>query len=90
MCAAVGADLPAMGLVLAFTVIAVVNTLATYTAERFREFAMWGLARAKRRQVLRMARLPKPCPRGAVAGAPPLRPRASNVGGAGSFSLPGV
>ncbi|MFF4430861.1 hypothetical protein ACFYZ4_17040 [Streptomyces sp. NPDC001513] len=33
-----------------------VNTLATYTAERFREFAMWGLARAKRRPVLRMAK----------------------------------
>lgn len=45
-----------MGLVLAFTAIAVVNTLAMSTAERFREFAMLRLAGAKRRQVLRMLR----------------------------------
>ncbi|WP_314248726.1 FtsX-like permease family protein [Streptomyces kutzneri] len=45
-----------LGLVLAFTAIAVVNTLAMSTAERFREFAMLRLAGAKRRQVLRMLR----------------------------------
>ncbi|MER7464736.1 FtsX-like permease family protein [Streptomyces sp. NPDC097981] len=49
-------NLLAMGLVLAFTAIAVVNTLAMSTAERFREFAMLRLAGAKRRQVLRMLR----------------------------------
>ncbi|MEU9038713.1 ABC transporter permease [Streptomyces sp. NPDC048352] len=55
---AAGAEihLLAMGLVLAFTAIAVVNTLAMSTAERFREFAMLRLAGAKRRQVLRMLR----------------------------------
>ncbi|WP_406512834.1 FtsX-like permease family protein [Streptomyces sp. NBC_00161] len=54
----VGAEinLLAMGLVLAFTAIAVVNTLAMSTAERLREFAMLRLAGAKRRQVLRMLR----------------------------------
>ncbi|WP_327133821.1 FtsX-like permease family protein [Streptomyces sp. NBC_01343] len=46
----------AMGLVLAFTAIAVVNTLAMSTSERLREFAMLRLAGAKRRQVLRMLR----------------------------------
>ncbi|MEU6866975.1 FtsX-like permease family protein [Streptomyces sp. NPDC046876] len=51
-----GINLLAMGLVLAFTAIAVVNTLAMSTAERFREFAMLRLAGAKRRQVLRMLR----------------------------------
>ncbi|MFD7629087.1 FtsX-like permease family protein [Streptomyces sp. NPDC059851] len=50
-------NLLAMGLVLAFTAIAVVNTLAMSTAERFREFAMLRLAGAKRRQVLRMLRV---------------------------------
>ncbi|MEU9178781.1 FtsX-like permease family protein [Streptomyces sp. NPDC048550] len=49
-------NLLAMGLVLAFTAIAVVNTLAMSTAERLREFAMLRLAGAKRRQVLRMLR----------------------------------
>ncbi|MFF3624056.1 FtsX-like permease family protein [Streptomyces sp. NPDC002467] len=49
-------NLLAMGLVLAFTAIAVVNTLAMSTAERVREFAMLRLAGAKRRQVLRMLR----------------------------------
>ncbi|MEU2392571.1 ABC transporter permease [Streptomyces sp. NPDC007369] len=50
-------NLLAMGLVLAFTAIAVVNTLAMSTAERFREFALLRLAGAKRRQVLRMLRV---------------------------------
>ncbi|MBT2457080.1 FtsX-like permease family protein [Streptomyces sp. ISL-86] len=50
-------NLLAMGLVLAFTAISVVNTLAMSTAERFREFAMLRLAGAKRRQVLRMLRV---------------------------------
>ncbi|MFF1341459.1 FtsX-like permease family protein [Streptomyces sp. NPDC058290] len=49
-------NLLAMGLVLAFTAIAVVNTLAMSTAERLREFAMLRLAGAKRQQVLRMLR----------------------------------
>ncbi|MFF9054467.1 ABC transporter permease [Streptomyces erythrochromogenes] len=49
-------NLLAMGLVLAFTAISVVNTLAMSTAERFREFAMLRLAGAERRQVLRMLR----------------------------------
>lgn len=46
----------AMGLVLAFTAIAVVNTLAMSVAERVREFALLRLAGATRRQVLRMLR----------------------------------
>ncbi|MEU8840661.1 FtsX-like permease family protein [Streptomyces roseus] len=50
-------NLLAMGLVLAFTAIAVVNTLAMSTSERLREFAMLRLAGAKRRQVLRMLRM---------------------------------
>jgi len=45
-----------MGLVLAFTAIAVVNTLAMSVAERVREFALLRLAGATRRQVLRMLR----------------------------------
>ncbi|MFJ4778773.1 FtsX-like permease family protein [Streptomyces sp. NPDC088762] len=49
-------NLLAMGLVLAFTAIAVANTLAMSTAERVREFGMLRLAGAKRRQVLRMLR----------------------------------
>ncbi|MBY8877540.1 ABC transporter permease [Actinacidiphila acidipaludis] len=44
----------AMGLVLVFTAIAAVNTLAMSTAERVREFARLRLAGAGRRQVLRM------------------------------------
>ncbi|MCX4670463.1 ABC transporter permease [Streptomyces sp. NBC_01381] len=46
----------AMGLILAFTAIAVVNTLAMSVSERVREFAMLRLAGASRRQVLRMLR----------------------------------
>ncbi|MGW1537935.1 FtsX-like permease family protein [Streptomyces aureus] len=46
----------AMGLVLAFTAIAVVNTLALSVSERIREFALLRLAGATRRQVLRMLR----------------------------------
>ncbi|MER5536426.1 ABC transporter permease [Streptomyces mirabilis] len=46
----------AMGLVLAFTAIAVVNTLAMSVSERVREFALLCLAGATRRQVLRMLR----------------------------------
>ncbi|MYX94133.1 FtsX-like permease family protein [Streptomyces sp. SID486] len=46
----------AMGLVLAFTAIAVVNTLAMSVAERVREFALLRLAGATRRQVMRMLR----------------------------------
>lgn len=49
-------DLLAMGLVLAFTAIAVVNTLAMSTAERLREFGRLRLAGATRRQVMRMLR----------------------------------
>ncbi|MFE7792422.1 FtsX-like permease family protein [Streptomyces sp. NPDC057460] len=47
----------AMGLVLAFTAIAVVNTLAMSVSERIKEFAMLRLAGATRRQVLRMLRI---------------------------------
>ncbi|MGW3443406.1 ABC transporter permease [Streptomyces sp. NPDC001076] len=46
----------AMGLVLAFTAIAVVNTLAMSITDRVREFALLRLAGATRRQVLRMLR----------------------------------
>ncbi|WP_046733746.1 ABC transporter permease [Streptomyces humi] len=46
----------AMGLVLAFTAIAVVNTLAMSVTDRVREFALLRLAGATRRQVLRMLR----------------------------------
>ncbi|MFI6038311.1 FtsX-like permease family protein [Streptomyces sp. NPDC051315] len=46
----------AMALVLAFTAIAVVNTLAMSVFERVREFALLRLAGATRRQVLRMLR----------------------------------
>ncbi|MEV6952965.1 ABC transporter permease [Streptomyces sp. NPDC051183] len=49
-------NLLAMGLVLAFTAIAVANTLAMSTAERLREFAMLRLAGATRRQVRGMLR----------------------------------
>ncbi|MFG2596025.1 FtsX-like permease family protein [Streptomyces sp. NPDC048462] len=47
----------AMGLVLAFTAIAVVNTLAMSVSERLKEFALLRLAGATRRQVLRMLRI---------------------------------
>ncbi|MEU9204605.1 FtsX-like permease family protein [Streptomyces sp. NPDC048332] len=50
-------NLLAMGLVLAFTAIAVVNTLAMSVSERLREFALLRLAGATRRQVLRMLRI---------------------------------
>ncbi|MEV6403654.1 ABC transporter permease [Streptomyces bobili] len=46
----------AMALVLAFTAIAVVNTLAMAVSERVREFALLRLAGATRRQVLGMLR----------------------------------
>ncbi|MFF8193089.1 FtsX-like permease family protein [Streptomyces bobili] len=45
-----------MALVLAFTAIAVVNTLAMAVSERVREFALLRLAGATRRQVLGMLR----------------------------------
>ncbi|MET8416465.1 FtsX-like permease family protein [Streptomyces sp. NPDC005134] len=47
----------AMGLILAFTAIAVVNTLVMSVSERIKEFAMLRLAGATRRQVLRMLRI---------------------------------
>ncbi|MGW0670054.1 FtsX-like permease family protein [Streptomyces sp. NPDC002746] len=50
-------NLLAMGLVLAFTAIAVVNTLAMSVSERLKEFALLRLAGATRRQVLRMLRI---------------------------------
>ncbi|WP_406091832.1 FtsX-like permease family protein [Streptomyces sp. NBC_01013] len=50
-------NLLAMGLVLAFTAIAVVNTLAMSVSERRKEFALLRLAGATRRQVLRMLRI---------------------------------
>lgn len=50
-------NLLAMGLVLAFTAIAVVNTLAMSTGERLREFAMLRLTGATRRQVRAMLRV---------------------------------
>lgn len=46
-----------MGLILAFTAIASVNTLAMSTADRSREFALLRLVGVTRRQVLRMLRL---------------------------------
>lgn len=46
-----------LGLVVAFTAIAVVNTLAMSTAQRFREFALLRLVGGTRRQVRRMLRL---------------------------------
>lgn len=46
----------AMGLILAFTAIAVVNTFAMSVSERVREFALLRLVGATRRQVLRMLR----------------------------------
>ncbi len=49
-------NLLAMGLVLAFTAIAVVNTLAMSVSERVREFALLRLAGATRRQVRGMLR----------------------------------
>ncbi|MFI9330499.1 ABC transporter permease [Kitasatospora sp. NPDC052868] len=46
-----------MGLVLGFTAISVVNTLAMATADRRREFALLRLTGATRRQILGMLRL---------------------------------
>ncbi|MFI7448530.1 FtsX-like permease family protein [Nonomuraea sp. NPDC049714] len=47
----------AMGLIIAFTAIAVVNTLAMSSADRTRELALLRLVGATKRQVLRMLRL---------------------------------
>jgi putative ABC transport system permease protein len=47
----------AMGLIIAFTLIAVVNTLAMATSDRAREFALLRLVGTTRRQILRMLRL---------------------------------
>ncbi|MGW5261264.1 FtsX-like permease family protein [Microbispora sp. NPDC004025] len=47
----------AMGLIIAFSAIAVVNTLAMSTTDRSRELALLRLVGATRRQVLRMLRL---------------------------------
>ncbi|SDL46544.1 putative ABC transport system permease protein [Nonomuraea maritima] len=47
----------AMGLIIAFTVIAVGNTLAMATSDRTREFALLRLVGTTRRQILRMLRL---------------------------------
>ncbi|GAA2206023.1 FtsX-like permease family protein [Nonomuraea monospora] len=49
--------LVALGLIIAFTAIAVVNTLAMATSGRARELAVLRLAGATRRQVLRMLRV---------------------------------
>ncbi len=46
----------AMGLIIAFTAIAVVNSLTMATADRFREFALLRLVGTTRRQVLRITR----------------------------------
>ncbi|NUP30624.1 MAG: FtsX-like permease family protein, partial [Streptomycetaceae bacterium] len=46
----------AMGLIIAFTAIAVVNTLVMATAARSREFALMRLVGMTRRQILRMVR----------------------------------
>jgi putative ABC transport system permease protein len=46
----------AMGLIIAFTAIAAVNTLAMATADRTREFALLRLVGTTRRQILRMLR----------------------------------
>src|SRR5262249_45479342 len=46
-----------MGLIIAFTAIAIVNTLAMATAERSGEFALLRLIGTTRRQILRMLRL---------------------------------
>ncbi|GAA2118286.1 FtsX-like permease family protein [Actinomadura alba] len=50
-------NLVVMGLIIAFTAIAIVNTLAMATAERNREFALLRLIGTTRRQILRMLRL---------------------------------
>ncbi|MFB4265957.1 FtsX-like permease family protein [Nonomuraea sp. GTA35] len=53
--------LVALGLIIAFTAIAVVNTLAMATSGRARELAVLRLAGTTRRQVLRMLRLETLC-----------------------------
>jgi putative ABC transport system permease protein len=50
------ANLVLMGLIIAFTAIAVINTLAMSTGGRSREIALMRLAGATRRQVLRILR----------------------------------
>jgi putative ABC transport system permease protein len=50
-------NLVIMGLIIAFTAIAIVNTLAMATAERSREFALLRLVGTTRRQILRMLRV---------------------------------
>ncbi|MFI9437191.1 MULTISPECIES: ABC transporter permease [Streptosporangium] len=52
-----GVNYVAMGLIVAFTAIAVVNTLAMSTSDRSRELALLRLVGTTRRQVLRMLRL---------------------------------
>ncbi|MFE2149839.1 ABC transporter permease [Streptomyces lavendulae] len=47
----------AMGLIIAFTAIAVVNTLAMSVSDRTREFALLQLVGTTRRQVMRMLRI---------------------------------
>nr|WP_202539254.1 FtsX-like permease family protein [Streptomyces sp. SID8379] len=47
----------AMGLIIAFTAIAVVNTLAMSVSDRFREFALLRLVGTTRRQIMSMLRL---------------------------------
>ncbi|MDI2130762.1 FtsX-like permease family protein [Yinghuangia seranimata] len=50
-------NLVAMGLIIAFTAIAVVNTLVMATSARSREFALMRLVGMTRRQILRMLRM---------------------------------
>ncbi|GAA4504651.1 FtsX-like permease family protein [Actinoallomurus oryzae] len=50
-------NLVIMGLIIAFTAIAVVNTLAMATAERSREFALLRMVGTTKRQIHRMLRL---------------------------------
>ncbi|GCB48419.1 FtsX-like permease family protein [Streptomyces sp. NL15-2K] len=47
----------AMGLIIAFTAIAVVNTLAMSVSDRFREFALLRLVGTTRRQIMGMLRI---------------------------------
>ncbi|MFC5751347.1 FtsX-like permease family protein [Actinomadura rugatobispora] len=49
-------NLAAMGLIIAFTAIALVNSLAMATGDRARELALLRLAGATRRQIMRMLR----------------------------------
>jgi putative ABC transport system permease protein len=52
-----GVNYVAMGLIIAFTAIAVVNTIAMATSDRTRELALLRLVGTTRRQLLRMLRL---------------------------------